>query len=288
MKKHTLISIFLVILGLLLFAGCTPGSPENGGDDKTVIAVSIPPESTFVKAVAGDDYEIVTMVPSGNSPANYEPTPALKEKFAQAAIYFSIGVPTEANNILPYVAEGTRIVSLNDAAAQVYDELLLDGERDPHVWLSPKRVIVMIQTIRDELSLLDPAGTDTYEANAAAYIAQLEELDTLLKEMLAGVTNHKFIVFHPAFGYLADDYGLEMYALEEEGKEATAAHMQEVIDLAKEEGIKVIFYQAEIDSHQSEAFAEELNGKTVMLDPLSEDYVENMKLMVNTMAEVME
>ena len=78
-----------------------------------------------------------------------------------------------------------------------------------------------------------------------------------------------------------------MFALEEEGKEATAAHMQEMIDLAKDEGIKVIFYQAEIDSRQSAAFAEELGGVTAKLEPLSGNYIENLKIMANTLAEAM-
>jgi zinc transport system substrate-binding protein len=78
-----------------------------------------------------------------------------------------------------------------------------------------------------------------------------------------------------------------MYALEEEGKEATAEHLQDMIDLAKAENIKVIFYQEEIDSSQSKAFAEEIGGKTIQLSPLAADYIENLKNMAELMAEVM-
>lgn len=288
MKRFTTIIALIICLSFIFCAGCgeQTDTPDNNG--KPVIAVSIPPEASFVSAVAGDTVNVVTMIPAGNSPSNYEPTPMLKEQFAKAAIYFPIGVPTEQNNILPYVSDNTGVVFLNDAAAEKYEELLLDGERDPHIWLSPKRVETMISAIEEELSALMPENSQFYAANAAAYIEQLQELDQKLTSALADFSNRKFIVFHPAFGYLAADYGLEMYALEEEGKEATAAHMQEMIDLAKKENIKVIFYQAEIDSHQSEAFAEELGGKTVMLDPLSENYIENMKLMVETIIEVME
>jgi zinc transport system substrate-binding protein len=102
------------------------------------------------------------------------------------------------------------------------------------------------------------------------------------------VKNKQFVVYHPAFGYFADDYGLTMVALEEEGKEATPQHLQDVIDFAKSENIKVIFYQAEIDSSQSAAFAEELGGKTMELSPLSGDYIENLKAMAGLMAEVMQ
>lgn len=286
--KKGIVFLTLIFCLCLVCCGCNNQAAVDDNDGKPIIAVSIPPEAAFVKAIGGDIFEVVTMVPAGNSPSNYEPTPALKEQFSQACIYFSIGVPTEANNILPYVSPDTKVVSLNDGIMNEYPELLLDGKRDPHIWLSPKRVIAMCEIINSELAQIDPENADVYQANTEAYIQQLQQLDADIREVLADIKNRKFIVFHPAFGYLADDYGLQMYALEEGGKEATAAHLQEMIDLAKDENIKIIFYQAEIDSHQSQSFAEEIGGKTIMLDPLSEDYIENMKSMAQLMAEVME
>ena len=102
------------------------------------------------------------------------------------------------------------------------------------------------------------------------------------------IKNRKFIVFHPAFGYIAEDYSLTMYSLEHEGKEATPRHLQKMIDIAKAENIKAVFYQEEQDSSQSEAFAEEIGGKTIQLSPLSADYIENLRNMAELMAEVMQ
>ena len=113
-------------------------------------------------------------------------------------------------------------------------------------------------------------------------------MDKQIKNALEGVKDRKFIVFHPAFGYLADDYDLQMYALEENGKEATPQRLQEMVDLAKEENIKAVFYQAEISSKQAESFAEEIGGKTVQLAPLAPDYIENLKNMVTLISEVMQ
>jgi zinc transport system substrate-binding protein len=298
--KHIVLMLLLVavVAGL---AGCgtngaTSTEPSDNADssptdntvEKPIIAVTIVPEQTFVEAVCGDLAEVITMVPPGNSPENYEPTAEEIEKFSSASLYFSIGVPTEEANILPRVGD-TKVISLQDKVAEVYPERTFEsGERDPHIWLSPKRVKVMIETIADEMCELDPANEETYNSNAQAYIEQLDELDQQIKDALEGVQNKTFIVYHPAFGYLADDYGLTMLALEEEGKEATAQHLQEMIDLAKSENIKVIFYQEEIDSSQSEAFAEELGGKTIQLSPLAANYIENLKNMAETMAEAMQ
>ncbi|AFA48018.1 metal ABC transporter solute-binding protein, Zn/Mn family [Acetobacterium woodii] len=288
--------VSVMMIGLILTVGvmlsataCSSDAKvqSNGDNKKTVIAVTIVPEQTFVEAVCGDLAEVVTLVPPGNSPENYEPTPQEMEKFSQASLYFTIGVPTEEANILPNVGD-LKVVSLQDAVKAVYPERLFEsGERDPHIWLSPKRVEVMVKTIAQEMSTLDPDNQATYEKNAEAYIAQLNELDQNIKTVLAPVQNKKFIVYHPAFGYLADDYGLKMIALEEEGKEATPQQLQSIIDLAKADNIKAIFYQEEIDSSQSQAFAEELGGKTIQLAPLAANYIENLQNMANTMAEVM-
>ncbi|MPM46806.1 Manganese-binding lipoprotein MntA [bioreactor metagenome] len=280
----------LLVCGLALLGGCSTKEAENPSEQpaKLIAAVTIVPEETFVKAVCGELAEVVTLVPPGSNPENYEPTPAQMEKFSKASVYFTVGVPTEEANILPN-AGGVKIVSLQDDVAAAYpDRTFEEGERDPHIWLSPKRAKVMVESIEREMCALDAANADSYHANAKAYLAQLDELDQTIKDSLADVTNKKFVVYHPAFGYFADDYGLTMVALEEEGKEATPQHLQDVIDFAKSENIKVIFYQAEIDSSQSAAFAEELGGKTMELSPLAADYIENLKAMAALMAEVMQ
>lgn len=297
-RKKIIITIAgLLAFGLLLILGYNTktkteerGIEMNGTVRKPIIAVTIVPEKTFVEAVCGNLAEIITLVPPGNSPANYEPTPSEIEKFSETSIYFSIGVPTEEANILPSAEEisSIKIVKLQDEVNEKYpDRVFESGERDPHIWLSPKRVKVMVETIAREMGKLDEENNDRYGQNAQAYIEKLDQLDEEIQSALAGMENKKFIVFHPAFGYIADDYGLTMYALEKDGKEATPQHLQKMIDLAKKENIKAIFYQEEIDSKQSEAFAEEIGGKTVQLAPLAADYIDNLKKMTKTMAEVM-
>lgn len=282
-----------VILSTLCLFGCSSTVTKETAateavKEKPIVAVSIVPEETFVKAVCGDFADVITLIPPGSSPSNYEPTAEEMEKFSNASLYFSIGVPTEKANILPN-AGNVKIIALQEEVASVYkDRTFESGERDPHIWLSPKRAKVMVETIAREMSILDSDNKETYEKNAADYIAKLDEVDQEIKDSLEGVKNRKFVVYHPAFGYIADDYGLEMYALEEEGKEATPQHLQEITDLAKKENIKVIFYQKEIDSSQSQAFAEEIGGKTIQVAPLAADYIENLKKMAQTMAEAMQ
>jgi len=277
----------LLLALVLLLSLCACGGKEEGQTEsgKHIVAVSIPPEETFVREVCGDLAEIVVMIPPGYSPENYEPTPKEMVRFSEAELYFTIGVPAEEQGILPAVSEGTKVVPLHEVCAEEYAELQMNGGRDPHVWLSPKRAAVMVGAIAEEMSALDPDNAQIYEDNAQAYADKLMEADGEISDMLSSLTERSFIVFHPAFGYFADDYGLEMLALEENGKEATAERLRDMTDYAREHGIKVIFYQAEIDSRQSETFADEIGGKAVKLDPLSSDYINNLKAMAQAISE---
>lgn len=325
MKRIILISV--LILSMVM----TACSSENSQSDKPIVAVSVVPEATFVKAIAGELVDVVTMIPPGYSPANYQPTPQQMADFEKASIYFIMGMPTEEVNIIPSISSDstTKLVHLDKIVGDVYDHRYFEdnhgleddhaheGEeehededhadedhededhededhddheghshegRDPHIWMSPKRVIVMVETIRDELSLLDPDNADTYATNAETYIAELEAVDKELEAEFEGIEHPVFIMYHPSLGYLSDDYGLEMVALENEGKEATSRRLQDVIDYAKEHELTKVFYQEEFDSAQAETLAREIGGEAVQVAPLSENYIENLKEIAETLA----
>lgn len=277
----------VLLMGTLLTA-CGEPAPAGKETAKPIVAVTIVPQKTFVEAVCGDLVQVQVLVPPGNSPENYEPTPKAMEAFTKADIFFAIGVPAEDTGILAKAAS-IHMVRLDEEVAKEYPELEFEpGERDHHIWLSPRRVQVMIEVIAREMGMLDEANSETYTQNAAAYIEQLEQLDADIAAALDGVQNRQFLVYHPAFAYIAADYNLEMLALEEEGKESTAKRLQEMVDLAKQNNVKVFFYQAEMDSRQVRAFAEEIGAETRLLEPLSPDYIENLKNMADLMAEAMQ
>jgi zinc transport system substrate-binding protein len=304
MNKMKLKKAAYAVLGLtlafsiFLVSGCgnTPSAESSTESptetdktvEKNIVAVTILPQKALVEAVCGDLAEVVTIVPPGNSPGNYEPTPQEMENFSRASVYFTIGVPTEKANILPK-AENMKVVDLPAKVAEVYsDREFSSGSRDPHIWLSPKRAKIMVEAIAETMAELDAENAQTYQENAEAFLKELDRVAAEIKETFSGIQNPKFIVFHPAYGYFADDYGLEMYALEEDGKEATPQHLQDMIDLAKAENIKVIFSQAEIDSKQPDAFAEEIGGEKVMLEPLSDDYIANLERMAEVISGAMQ
>lgn len=321
--KRYVIYILMVTI-LISMIGCKSDDAANTNNkDKITIAVSIVPQETFVKAVAGDLVNIVTMIPPGHSPTNYQPTPKQMTDFSKASVYFSIGVPTEESNIIPKINDlnkDIKVISLAKKVREVYpyrnfnedEEHQHDNDnnhkvnedhddskdhegnndhdhlgRDPHIWLSPKRVKIMLDVIKDELIKLDPDNKAIYERNSSEFIAKLEEVDNNIKDILSGLEQQSFIIYHPSFGYFAEDYGLKMITIEEEGKEATAKRLQNVIDYAKDNNIKFIFYQQEFDSGQAETIAKEVGGSTVKVSPLGSNYLKNLEYIANKFKEVL-
>ncbi len=277
--------LFAIMFIALPFSGCDKQSTQDKDESRLTVAVTILPQKAFVQAVGGDLVDIIAIVPAGGSPENYEPTARQLEQFAEADIYFTIGVPAEQAKILPEL-EGTVVVRLEEKAAEVYEYRFFEGDsRDPHSWLSVKRAIIMVETIAEELGILDPENKQAYSENAAEYVGSLREADEYAEQLFASVDDGVFLVYHPAFGYFADDYGLTMYSLEEEGKEASPQDLQDMIDFAREKDIKVLFTQPESGATQPTVFADEVGGRVVTLDPLSEDYISNFKYIAEQIAE---
>ena len=146
----------------------------------------------------------------------------------------------------------------------------------------------MVDAIAREMGILDGANKEKYYENARLYKEKLKAAETEIAEALSNVKNKSFITYHPAFGYFADDFGLEMHALEKGGKEATGQHLGNMIDFAKANNIKVIFYQRESGNRQALSFAEEIGGKAIELEPLAENYIENLIKTAHIISEVSE
>jgi zinc transport system substrate-binding protein len=148
---------------------------------------------------------------------------------------------------------------------------------DPHIWLSPPLVKIQARTILAALQEADPAHRSDYAANFNAFMAQLDQLDDDLKKTFAGKRGLQFMVFHPAWGYFAHAYGLKQVTVEIEGKDPKAAQLKELIQHAREDGIKVIFVQPQFSAKSAELVAREIGGQVAFADPLAEDWMANLR-----------
>jgi zinc transport system substrate-binding protein len=151
------------------------------------------------------------------------------------------------------------------------------GSPDPHIWLDPVRVKIQAQTICDSLSTIDPAGAPIYRRNLKSFQEDLDRLNALIGKALAPIKGKQIFVFHPAYGYFADRYGLEQEAVETGGKEPSAKQLAGLIDKAKRAGVRVIFVQPQLDTKYAATIAEAIGGAVVTLDPLEPDYIRNLE-----------
>jgi len=276
MKRNNLIVFaggLLIIFAVIIFIIAKSGNtPIDSTDKKINIMVSILPQVDFVENIGKDKVSVSVMIPPGSSPATYEPKMEQLKKLSDADLYIKIGhIPFEKTQ-MKRLADLNPKMKITDSSEgiEIY-------ENDSHIWMSPKLVKIQAENIYLALVEIDSENKDFYEQNKNEYLAKLNSLDFELQNAFSEMQGKKILVFHPAFGYLARDYGFEQIAIEIEGKEPSAENLANIIDLAKKEDIKTIFVQKQFSQKSAEAIATQINGSVVPLDPLAENYVENLK-----------
>jgi len=152
---------------------------------------------------------------------------------------------------------------------------------DPHYWVSPKCAVIMASSVKEFLSGLNPSQSLKYSENYQAFILKIQDLDNKGEELFSTVQKRSFMIYHPNLAYLARDYGLEEIAVEFEGKEPPPSRLKELIDNARQNGVRTIFVQREYDTKNAKAIAEEIGAELKIIDPLSEDWLKSTTDIIN-------
>jgi zinc transport system substrate-binding protein len=288
---HTMGKIAVFFIAILVF----PGIVTAG--EKIPVFVSIAPQKYFVQKIGEDRVSVQVMVHPGSNPATYEPKPRQMADLSKTKIYFAIGVPFEdvwldriaaANSEMNVVHMEQGIHRMPMAAHHHHDEKEehhavggrdSNGHQglDPHIWLSPPLVKIQIRSILSALVAIDPLHQDAYEANHQRLVAEIDQLDSRLRQTFAGRQGLRFIVFHPAWGYFARTYGLEQVPIEIEGKALKPAQLKALIKFARRAGIKVIFMQPQFSTRSARLVAREIGGQVAFADSLAGDWAANMQ-----------
>jgi zinc transport system substrate-binding protein len=268
--------------------------------------VSVLPLKYFVERVGGEHVRVAVMVGPGQSPHTFEPSPKQMAAITEAQVYFRIGIPFE-DVWLERIAATNPTLRIEDVRKSIphrtfeletathqrshpEEEKKLDraGPSDPHIWTDPRRVKIIAENIREVLSALDPAHRPEYESNCAEFANELDRLDQTIRQLLASKTARQFMVFHPAWSYFAEAYGLEQISIEMAGKVPGAKQLAQLIDEVRALGIRVIFAQVQFSQRNAKTVAQALGARVIALDPLAENYSENLLLVAKTIAETME
>ncbi|UCE86593.1 MAG: zinc ABC transporter substrate-binding protein [Deltaproteobacteria bacterium] len=267
----------VALVGLVTACGEAPDS-----DARPRVAVSVVPLSFFVDRLAGDRVRTHVMIPPGANPATFEPSFAELRAVATAALYVKVGHPSfvfETTRLEGLLAErpGLRIV---DASAG-FDV----RAGDPHVWLAPdhaRAFAVRLAAALEELRLARPAELRT---RLATLLAEIDALDAEIRDLLAPKRGGRFLVHHPAWGYFAQAYGLEQVAIERDGKEPDARRVAELVQQARQDGVRIVFAQPQFDTASARLIASELGARVELLDPLAYDWTANLRHVARRIAE---
>ncbi len=279
---------------------CLSILPLTGRAAALPVAVSIPPQAHFVKAIGGEHVDVQVMVPANAEPVTYEPTPRQMAALSQARLYFAIGVPFEQGWLPRFQAANADMTTV-DTIANIRrhpmgshdDHAGHDsgghGGADPHVWLSPALVRLQAESIRDALIRADPDHARGYHQGFRRFVAQIHSADEAILASLADLPadSRRFLVFHPAFGYFARSYGLEQMAIETEGKEPGPRELARITDEARSHGIRVIFIEPQFAQGAARTIAREINGEVLTLDPLARDWTAGMRAIAVTLREAL-
>ena len=276
--------LFLILIGFLV--------PSIGSADLSVF-VSVMPLKYFVERIGGEHVDVKVMVQPGHSPHTYEPTPHQIAALSSARAYVRIGMPFEALWIDRMQAMYPQLEIIDprrgiDLLPMRYQAVDIGGENregdvhshisgDPHVWLDPLQVKIIAENIRDNLIDLDQGNGDVYNRNALQFLDELDQLDADIRRLTTTVRNRRFLVFHPAWGYFARAYDLEQLSVEHEGKEPGPRTLANLIAASKRLNIRKVFVQKQFSTRLAGTLAQELEGRVVVLDPLAEDYIENLR-----------
>ncbi len=251
------------------------------------VAVTIAPQAWFVEQLGGELVEVLVLVRPGQDPHTYQPTPGQMTGLARARAYFCIALPLE-QALLPRLRAlnpQLRVVDSNQGIKrQPFPGPGPQRELDPHTWLDPNLALVQAANICAALQELDPAHREAYGRNLAALRARLQALDHRIRGLLAPFRGRSILVFHPALGYFARAYGLEQEAIEQEGKPPGPRRLARLMDLARRQGIKVVFVEPQFPRSRARALARSLGARVEVLDPLARDYAANLMALARAIA----
>jgi zinc transport system substrate-binding protein len=254
-----------------------------------VVAVSIQPQKYFVDKIAHNLVSVIVMVPPGVSEHTYEPKPLQMASLSNAALYFSIGIEFESAWLgrLMGTYPAIRVVRTDSGIAKIPMDRLLVGEPaeahedeglDPHIWLSPELVRAQAATITAALCTRFPGHAAEFRTNDSLFMLEIDSLQQEIKTLLAGRSGDaRFMVFHPAWGYFAREFGLKQLAIEVQGKEPSARDLRTILDYAGKTPVSAIFIQPQFSRRTPEIIAREIGARIAVADPLAADWAGNLR-----------
>jgi zinc transport system substrate-binding protein len=289
MRKSLRIFVFFLLVYIA-------HSETSQVEPRMKVITTLLPYKEFAEAVGRERVQVSVLIPPGASPHTYELTPGQLREVSEARVYLKVGSGVEFEEVwlgrIVALKKDIMVCNSSDGVKlrEMEDHHQPEGNghssqrKDPHIWLSPRNAKVIVENIRDCFVRLDPRNIELYDFNLSEYIKRLDDIDREIEHKLLELKNRSFIVFHPAWGYFARDYGLQQTAVHPEGKEPSPRDIIRVIEQARAHGITTIFVSPHIDPRAARFVAKETDAWVGFADPLGEQYIENLREVADLIA----
>ena len=268
--KAAILVIAVIIPISSLFVWNSDQAIVSASSDSTEISViaSFYPLYEFSKEVGQEKIEVSLLVPPGIEPHEWEPTINELQKMHQSDLIVINGLGFE-NWIEDFdiVNSNVMIVDTSEGISVIKDKIF---QSDPHIWLNPAMAKIQVTNIADALIKIDPVNEKYYRQNAKSYLDKLDSLDTKIKNQLA-TCKKDFIAFHNAFSYFSIQYNLNQHTIinsNDPHVEPTSKTLEEIINLAQQYDIDVIFTEEAVDPRTSQVIANEIGARVLVLSPI--------------------
>jgi len=284
MKK--IISLFLALIIALGLAGC--GEKIKPDSEKMQVYASFYAMYDFARTIAGDAADVHLMCPSGAEPHDYEPTAADIAKLSRADVFIYNG------NGMEHWADKVASTLKDVAVVCTSNGLVDENATDPHIWLSPKKAQLQIESIYKAFVEADPDNEAIYTLNYEKQVDMIAEMQATYSGAFDKMAKKTIVVGHGAYSYLCDEYGIEQITIESASGESdpSPADMAEIIDKVKNDDIKYICAEEMNSSKVVEAVARETGAEVVELNSFEgsaddEHYIDVMHRNLATLVKVL-
>ena len=273
--------LYLIILCVIL-AGCK-GTPQKQADSgkasrtekpAVTVTVTISPYKYFVDQIAKGKVDVNVMVSNGNNPETYEPYAQQMMELSKSALYLKVGSIGFEQTWMKKLQDNAPDMKVIDTSVGIKPAKTPGGNIDPHVWMSCSNARIIASNILKALCELEPKNKAFFEKNYQSLLSIIDKRDSTIKENFKKDPDlvRKFVIYHPILTYFARDYQLEQLAIEEEGREPSAAQLKSLIERARKEKIKFCLIQAEFANRNTTTFINESHTKPMDINPLQDDW----------------
>lgn len=285
--------VLLAVDSMVFAAGSQDAANPTG---PIAVYASVAPQAYFIEQIGGEQVDVGILIGPGQDAHTYDPSPREIERLGAAEILFTTGLEYEAKIVATLersrigidVVDLTQSIELRELEAHWHDPTVPHSHEnepgDPHIWLGPAEVRAQAATIRDALTRARPSYADAFATGYERFIAEVDVIETELSRLLADLRGSSVLVYHPAFGYFTDHFGIEQLAIEAGGREPSPRQLQITIEKALAAGVETVFTQPEYDDVAAQAVASAVGARTVVVTPLGEDWPHLMRMIGEALA----